>query len=192
MSAVRTILCPTDFAGSSEETFRAACQLARDRKARLIALHVAPKSVVEHVEAVSERSPAEAREKLWEAMRRSRPEEEALDVEHRLEEGDPAQGILRVAEETRCELVVMGMHERSGWTRWLGGGVAEAVIQEVPCSVMIVKIPGPSDEPSPAVSAVKETPKKEAEPAKEHVAWQAAPSGEGTSLVAAPARQAAP
>ena len=139
MSNITTILCPIDFSASSAATLGEACQVARDRKARLIALYVAPKAVVSHLKKVSELSPEEAREKLWEAIHQPYPEEATLDVEHRLEEGDPLQGILRVARESRCELIVLGMHPKSGWTGWLLGGMAEKVIRDAPCSVLVVK-----------------------------------------------------
>lgn len=139
MSNITTILCPIDFSASSAITLGEACQVARDRKARLIALYVAPKSVVSHVQGVSELPLEEARVKLWEAMRKPHPGEATLDVEHRLEEGDPVQAILRVARETHCELIVIGMHPKSGWTGWLVGGTAEKVIQKAPCSVLVVK-----------------------------------------------------
>jgi len=125
MSKITTILCPIDFSASSATTLGEACQVARDRKARLTALYVAPKSVVSHVEGVSELSPEEAREKLWEAIHKPYPEEATLDVEHRLEEGDPLQAIMRVARESHCALIVLGMHPKSGWTGWLLGGMAE-------------------------------------------------------------------
>jgi nucleotide-binding universal stress UspA family protein len=141
MWEVNSILCPTDFSESSEETLRVACQLARDRKARLITLHVAPKSVVSHVQRVSQLSPEQAREKLWQAMRLPRAEEADIQVEHRLEEGDPVEGILRVALETHCGLIVIGRHAKSGWARWLTGGAAESLVQGAPCSVLVVKEP---------------------------------------------------
>jgi K+-sensing histidine kinase KdpD len=84
-------------------------------------------------------SPEEARQKLWAAMRQPRPEEANLNVEHRVEEGDPAEEILRVAEETHCDVIVMGSHPKTGWPRWLLGGVAESVIRKAPCSVLVVK-----------------------------------------------------
>ena len=157
MSNITTILCPIDFSASSATTLDEACQMARDRKARLIALYVAPKSVVSHLEGVSELSPEEAREKLWEAIHKPYPGEATLDVEHRLEEGDPLQGILRVARETRCDLIVIGMHPKSGWMGWLLGGMAEKVIHKAPCSVLVIKQAAVAESPErPADAANSE------------------------------------
>ena len=52
-----------------------------------------------------------------------------IRVETRLEDGDAAEEILRVAEEAGCDLIVMGTHGRSGLGRLLMGSVAEAVLR---------------------------------------------------------------
>jgi len=149
MWEISSILCPIDFSESSEMTLRAATQLACDRKTHLDVLHVVPATVVSHVESVTELDPEQAREKLWEAMRQPRLEEADLDVKHRIAEGDPVQAILRVADETHCGLIVIGKHPKSGWARWLRGGVAETVIRKAPCPVLIVKETALSVPPEP-------------------------------------------
>jgi nucleotide-binding universal stress UspA family protein len=96
---------------------------------------------------VSELPPRESQEKLWEAIRRPRPEEQGVDVEHRLVEGDPAAEILKMAAQTGCDLIVMGTHGRSGLPRWFTGSVAEEVIRHAPCPVLIAKArPAPVQE----------------------------------------------
>jgi nucleotide-binding universal stress UspA family protein len=60
-------------------------------------------------------------------------------VEARLERGDPAAEILRTADEFGAELIVMGTHGRSGIGRLLMGSVAEAVLRDAPCPVLIAR-----------------------------------------------------
>ncbi len=62
-----------------------------------------------------------------------------VSIEHRLEEGIPAAEILRVAQETKCDLIVMGTHGRTGMAHLLMGSVAEQVVRKALCPVMIVK-----------------------------------------------------
>jgi nucleotide-binding universal stress UspA family protein len=62
-------------------------------------------------------------------------------VEHRLEEGEPAAQILRVAKETKAGLIVMGTHGRTGLERILLGSVAEKVLRKAVCPVLTVRIP---------------------------------------------------
>ena len=57
-------------------------------------------------------------------------------VEHRLETGNPVSEIVRVAQETRADLIVMGSHGRTGLARLLMGSVAEHVVREAPCAVL--------------------------------------------------------
>lgn len=60
-------------------------------------------------------------------------------------EGDPVQQILRMAEETRWDLIVMGTQ---GLSRWFTSSVAEQVVRKAACSVLVAKTGG--EEPQPA------------------------------------------
>jgi nucleotide-binding universal stress UspA family protein len=50
-----------------------------------------------------------------------------------------APALLRYAEEEDVDLIVMGTHGRSGARRMLLGSVAEEVVREAPCPVLIVR-----------------------------------------------------
>lgn len=52
----------------------------------------------------------------------------------------PAIGIIDAAAALPAALVVVGTHGRSGLTRWLLGSVAERVMHEAPCSVLVVPL----------------------------------------------------
>src|SRR5947207_2267331 len=67
--------------------------------------------------------------------------------ERLLKEGDPATAILAAAEETGCDLIVMGTHGWKGEVRKLMGSVAEEVMQKAPCPVVAVKVPLPKPPP---------------------------------------------
>jgi nucleotide-binding universal stress UspA family protein len=56
-----------------------------------------------------------------------------------VENGDPAQTLLRVAEQREADLIVVGSHGRSGIGRLLLGSVSENVLRHAPCSVLVVK-----------------------------------------------------
>lgn len=53
--------------------------------------------------------------------------------------GDGADAILDVAEEQRCDLIVIGNKGMTGATRFLLGSVPNKVSHHAPCSVMIVR-----------------------------------------------------
>jgi nucleotide-binding universal stress UspA family protein len=67
------------------------------------------------------------------------PSDPGITFEHRLVMGDPATEIVRVAEEEKAELIVLGTHGRTGLSRILMGSVAEAVVRHAPCPVLIYR-----------------------------------------------------
>lgn len=54
-------------------------------------------------------------------------------------EGDPADAILDVAEETGADLIVVGNKGMTGARRFLLGSVPNKVSHHAPCSVLIVR-----------------------------------------------------
>lgn len=51
----------------------------------------------------------------------------------------PVDGILSLAEELDVDLIVVGTHGRKGFTRLLFGSIAEAVIRDAPCPVLVAQ-----------------------------------------------------
>jgi nucleotide-binding universal stress UspA family protein len=144
MLALQTILHPTDFSEHSAYAFRLACSLARDHGARVLVLHTVTTlgpELVSYGEAVTQLQPEAYQQKLWDDLRRVRSPDPDVPVDHRLAEGDPAAEILRAAADTRCDLIVLGTHGRTGLTRLLMGSVAEQVVRKAPCPVLTVKAP---------------------------------------------------
>jgi nucleotide-binding universal stress UspA family protein len=138
---VRVILHPTDFSPSSEGALRVARALAGDLGARLFLLHVLPLAILMDGSMAAEVDPQPYRDSL-------RNLAEALDgpdlkqpIETLLVHGFDREEICRVAEQTACDLIVMGTHGRSGVGRLVLGSVAEAVLPRVDCPVLVVKTP---------------------------------------------------
>jgi nucleotide-binding universal stress UspA family protein len=142
MIPIRTILHPTDFSEYSDHAFQMACVLARETGARIVLLHSERRPLIHPgvgvVPPEPDRSLGEAREEL----EKRRAEHPSLDIEPRLVVGDDAATeILRIAEEVRCDLIVMGTHGRTGVSRLLMGSVAEQVMRRASCPVLTVKAP---------------------------------------------------
>jgi universal stress protein A len=57
----------------------------------------------------------------------------------RVQVGVPSEEIVKIAEEERVDMIVMGTHGRSGLNRVLLGSVAERVIRLAPCPVLTVR-----------------------------------------------------
>ena len=62
-----------------------------------------------------------------------------VDVETFARQGDPADAILDVAEETKADLIVVGNKGMTGARRFLLGSVPNKVSHHAPCSVLIIR-----------------------------------------------------
>ncbi len=153
MLPIRTILHPTDFSMHSEHAYGLACSLACDHGARLVILHVVSGLASGEVVWNLARPSEDYKEAMEEKLHMLAAPDPRVLMEYRLEEGDPAKQIVRVAHETKCDLIVMGTHGRAGLSHLLLGSVAEEVVRKAPCAVLTMKIPHadalPSSELSP-------------------------------------------
>lgn len=136
MLGIRAILHPTDFSPIAHHAFEVACSLAQDYKAQLVLLHVhEPPAPVGELVPIE---PPEVRECLLRDLHGfATPADVAVD--YRLEVGSVVEGILCTANETKCDLIVIGTHGRGGLRRVLLGSVAESVLRKADCMVLTVK-----------------------------------------------------
>ena len=65
--------------------------------------------------------------------------EAGVTVETFARQGDPADAILDVAEETKADLIVVGNKGMTGARRFLLGSVPNKVSHHAPCSVLIIR-----------------------------------------------------
>jgi nucleotide-binding universal stress UspA family protein len=84
-------------------------------------------------------APEERLEHAMGELRRLKPADPGTFTDYLLREGDPAEEILRTAEERRCDLIVLGTHGRTGLGRAVMGSVAEAVLRRAACPVVSVR-----------------------------------------------------
>jgi nucleotide-binding universal stress UspA family protein len=150
MLSIQAILHPTDFSPGSEYAFRLACSLARDHGARLIVLHVTSVPDLAYKGFGAPGSPLLTEQylaKVRQNLEKLQPPGPQLPCERRLEEGDPASVIIRVAAKTGSNLIVMGTHGQTGLRHLLMGSAAEQVVRKAPCPVLTV---GRSPEHDPA------------------------------------------
>jgi nucleotide-binding universal stress UspA family protein len=133
------ILHPTDYSAAARHAFELACRLARSRASRLLVLHVAEPLRSPALGLAPAPDLPRGYRGAWESqLALVRPSEADVPVERRLEEGDAATEILRVARETSTELIVMGT---GGRARWLPGSVARTVSRHALCPVLALNAP---------------------------------------------------
>ena len=142
MMQMHTVLYTTDFCDSSRSAFPLAYSLARDHNARLIVLHVLPAGTYEILN-LAQLGQGESAQQFEDDVRhdlqRIQPPDDRVPMEYKLAKGDPAASIVKVAEETACDLIVLGTHGRTGLRRVLMGSVAEHVMRSALCPVLVVK-----------------------------------------------------
>ena len=141
MAPIHTILCPTDFSDRSTYALQLAASLARDYSARLVLLHAALPTPIVYGEGVVPLEPDSFLEEARDRLAHVAIPGANIPAERRLEEGDAANTILRVAGEIHADLIVMGTHGRTGLGRLLMGSVAEQVVRKSTCPVLTVKTP---------------------------------------------------
>jgi nucleotide-binding universal stress UspA family protein len=64
---------------------------------------------------------------------------EGIEVQTHPVEGEPAEAILNIAEDTKADLIVVGNKGMTGARRFLLGSVPNNVSHHAPCSVIIVR-----------------------------------------------------
>lgn len=131
---IATILHATDLTAESLAAFRLACRLAVERDAQLIVLYVLPLAAVMYGPP-----PTSYLTHMLDELRRMRPVNRTPHVHYQVAERNPAAAIVKTAQETGCDLIVIGTHGRAGLLRLLLGSVAERVVREAPCPVVMVK-----------------------------------------------------
>jgi nucleotide-binding universal stress UspA family protein len=130
MFEVRKILYATDFSSYSNQAYFHAVALAEHHEASLTVAYVYTPGV-----DAGER-------RYWRnQLEQIRPSNPGIPVDHVFLEGDPATELVRFATDAPMDLIVMGTHGRTGVERLLLGSVAEKVLRDAPCSVLVVKLP---------------------------------------------------
>lgn len=146
MTTMRRVLCPVDFSDGCRHAVDLALALAHGSGGLLRAVHV-----LQPVPAlVPFTDPLSHPPGLWtpedtEAVRKDvlrfvagEGAGSGVPVEAVCLEGNPAREILRDAEAVSADLLVMGTHGRTGFTRLLLGSVTEKVLRHAPCPVLTV------------------------------------------------------
>ncbi len=94
------------------------------------------------IEATAYRQATGLDAELTTKLHEVQPSDRSIEVERRLVEGSAADALVRLADELKCDLIVMGTHGRSGLPHVLLGSVAEKVVRKAGCPVLTVR---PSD-----------------------------------------------
>jgi nucleotide-binding universal stress UspA family protein len=139
----RHILCPIDFSETSIRALKYATALASWYDAGLEVLHVAPAPVSGGDRGLAERddaAPPVSRDDIMEEIGRaiSAAGSAGVNLKPLTQEGRAHEMIVARAQAVPADLIVMGTHGRSGFSRLLLGSVTEKVLRLAPCPVLTV------------------------------------------------------
>ena len=145
---IRTILVPTDFSEHADYALTWALQMAADAQAKLVLFHVAvpisplafPDSVyLPELRRVETDMLAEAEKRLAECA--GKQGSHPVGVATRVAGGDPVSEICQAVDREHVDLIIMGSHGRTGLAHVLLGSIAERVIRQASCPVLVARKP---------------------------------------------------
>ena len=159
---VQHVLVPIDFSTTADRALEYAMALAHQFHARLTVLHVlhlSPLELGEMEPAMSatylEEQETEAQHLLQASL--ERVQRAGLQGDSLLVQGTPTQTIVDTAGEQGVDLIIMGTHGRTGLAHVFLGSVAEHVVRQAPCPVLVTRktadtpdTPASSEDSSPA------------------------------------------
>jgi len=139
------ILCPVDFSEASTHAIEHAVAIGRWYDGTITALHVLePWAGFEPPILFAERGNLATlradRAHIGTLLTSSLQPAAAAHVPFttRIEQGNPAEAVLKCATELPADVIVMGSHGRGGFERLILGSVAEKVLHHAPCPVLTV------------------------------------------------------
>jgi nucleotide-binding universal stress UspA family protein len=139
------ILHPTDFSECAARAQTTAVDLVRRLGGEIVLLQVLVETPLygESVLSMSRvRSVYDAQRKWAEESLEARSadlRQGGTKASWRVQVGVPFEEIVKIAEEERADMIVMGTHGRGGLNRMLLGSVADRVIRLAPCPVLTVR-----------------------------------------------------
>jgi len=139
------IICPVDFSKISMEALNLATDFAMTNGSNLIVVHVLEPILAPTdfsfgpltMNDVEDKLADRAMEGLKQAVSSLPIPSERVEI--RVARGIASQEIIKIANETKAELIVMGTHGYTGITHALLGSTAERVVRRAACPVLTMK-----------------------------------------------------
>jgi nucleotide-binding universal stress UspA family protein len=155
---IRRILCATDLSGNCDHIYNGAMNLADERNAGLLVIHVISHRSIKAAKTLAyflNESPKDVvKEKIYSALQlmeerlgsffkkeiQHHPEYPGI-VEHMLVyPGNIADTIVEKAEYFGCEAIVLGSHNTRFLTRFFSGGTAKKVLEQTKKPMFMVSM----------------------------------------------------
>lgn len=138
---LRQIVCATDFSAHSVSVLAHAAAVARRYRSKLYVAHVIPTEVYRSVPAeVMAEALKQTKGYVKDAMHNQLTLEflQRLSTEAVIREGSVTSELLKLVDELKAALLVIGTRAQHGLERLLQGSVAEEVFRQASCPVLVV------------------------------------------------------
>lgn len=135
------VLCPIDCSSVSGRALRNAIRLARACGGRLTIATVIPDLFPIAAAKETVKPLDEQHRQAWQThFERFLAGFDFSDIEYTVDIrcGIPYRQIIGLAKERNCDLIVMGATNRTGYLRFMLGGVTRRVLRDLPCSILTV------------------------------------------------------
>lgn len=138
---LKTVVVALDSSDLSERVIQALQELQLQPTTKIVLCHVIPppesdlELAADRPNIQSEEVPYRNIEKQIESYQAKLPYESELEIVS----GDPAQEIVRLANIYQADLIAIGSRGLTGVKRIIQGSVSSQVVEEAPCSVLVVK-----------------------------------------------------
>jgi len=143
---LKKVLVPTDFSESARHALTYGISFAREYEAELTLLHVVenltvgyasdlfPVPMAEVFQEISGYAKAELAKLAAEARKKD------VAVVEQVVQGKPSAEIIRFAQETEVDMIVLGTHGKGMLDQALFGSTTERVVRRAPCPVLTVRL----------------------------------------------------
>ena len=131
---IGSVLVAADLSLASEHSIPYALSFARESHCRFTLMHVVPKEYRSHSDASLMRS-------LEGELKKLVPKESKAWCQPQIvvTKGRPAEEILRTADDSRADLIVLGLPRKKEFTTHFRTGVTYSVISQARCPVLTVR-----------------------------------------------------
>jgi nucleotide-binding universal stress UspA family protein len=141
LEVLKTILVALDGSAAQERVIQTIQELQVHSSTHIILSHVIPplessaEIVADRPQTTSEDIPYRHIEKQLQSYQSQLPGRSQLEIVV----GDPADEIIRLANIYKADLIIIGSRGLTGVERIIQGSVSIQVVEEAPCSVLVVK-----------------------------------------------------
>jgi nucleotide-binding universal stress UspA family protein len=133
-----SIICPVDFSERDLVALRYAAQMARQRRGKLIVVHVVPNEEISDAFDALDAPGNTACEVALAQLERFVPLQPGVQCEWVVLRGDVADQLVELATGCDAPQIVMATRVRKNAGRAFMGHTAEAVLRQAPCPVVMV------------------------------------------------------